>query len=160
VRDLQAAPPLTEFNRRRAAVDGLQSRCRDCSRAWYLENRDEHKKNVRLRNQRVRDDYRQRLGAYLLTHPCVDCGETDLRVLDFDHDDPSQKLDEVVRLAGFGIAWKRVEAEIAKCSVRCANCHRRRTAEMFGYWREGAEGRRLGAMRERASARLPHVVGG
>jgi hypothetical protein len=28
-----------------------------------------------------------------------------------------------------------LKAEIAKCQVRCANCHRRRTAAQFGWWR-------------------------
>ena len=66
---------------------------------------------------------------YLLGHPCIGCGESDPVVLDFDHRDPSQKL--------FGLAVARrgkhrlekVKAEVAKCDVRCANCHRRRTAE-------------------------------
>jgi hypothetical protein len=30
-----------------------------------------------------------------------------------------------------------IEAEIAKCDVRCANCHRRRTCERAGWWRQG-----------------------
>ena len=58
------------------------------------------------------------------------------------------------------ISWERVEAEIAKCSVRCANCHRRRTAEQFGYWRHGAEGRRREDLRAAAEARLITLTGG
>ena len=151
--------PLSDFNARRAARDGLQARCRACSAEWYQRNKDRHKANVLVRNQRVRREYRQRISEYLLGHPCVDCGEADVRVLDFDHEDPSQKRHEVVRLAGTGIAWERVEAEIAKCSVRCANCHRRRTAEMFGYWRQGVETQRATARHARARARLEAVLG-
>jgi hypothetical protein len=29
--------------------------------------------------------------------------------------------------------------EIDKCDVRCANCHRRRTAADFGWWRHMAQ---------------------
>ena len=29
--------------------------------------------------------------------------------------------------------WPTVEAEIAKCDIRCANCHRRRTAAQFNW---------------------------
>ena len=47
-------------------------------------------------------------------------------VLEFDHvgDD---KVANVSSLARRSAAWERIEAEIAKCEVRCANCHRRRT---------------------------------
>lgn len=150
--------PLSDFNLRRRATDGLQSRCRDCSRAWYLAHKAEHDANVQRRNKRVRADYRQRLADYLLDHPCVDCGEPDVRVLDFDHEDPARKLDEVARLVGNGIAWARVEAEIAKCSVRCANCHRRRTATMRGYGRGLVEGGRRAALAQQAADRLVRIL--
>lgn len=87
----------------------------------------------------MRGEHMARLGAYLLEHPCVDCGEADVRVLEFDHDDPASKLDEVTRLANVSLPWWRVEAEIAMCSVRCANCHRRKTMEEGGFWRAGVE---------------------
>jgi hypothetical protein len=131
--------PVAAFNLRRAARDGRQARCRDCSRPWYLENGDEHRQNVARRNRLVRKDYGERLMAYLNEHPCVDCGETDLRVLEFDHRDSSQKLEAVGRLIALRASWKRIQAEIEKCDVRCANCHRRRTAEDFGWWRHSAQ---------------------
>ncbi len=66
---------------------------------------------------------------YFVTHPCVDCGETDPVVLEFDHlrdklFDIGQKL--AVR------SWTSVLAEIEKCEVVCVNCHRRRTARRRG----------------------------
>lgn len=81
-----------------------------------------------------RDANRALLLAYLLDHPCVDCGDGDPVVLDFDHRDPSTKRNEVARLAATK-SWPQVLAEIAKCDVRCANCHRRKTAKQFG-WRK------------------------
>ena len=151
--------PLTEFNVRRAARDGLQARCRACSAQWYERNKDSHKANVLLRNRRVRSEHRRRITDYLLEHPCVDCGEDDVRVLDFDHDDPAQKLHEVTRLAGLTISWGRVALEIAKCSVRCANCHRRRTQEMFGFWRQEVETERAAHRAAQARARLTALLG-
>lgn len=149
--------PLTEFNVRRSAADGLQARCRACSREWYQQNRETHMRNVRLRNDRERKAVRQRLTDYLREHPCVDCGEADVRVLDFDHEDRSTKLTEIGRLVGTAMPWARVEAEIAKCSVRCANCHRKRTAEQLGYWRQTAELQRQTALAAEARDRLGRI---
>jgi hypothetical protein len=71
---------------------------------------------------------------YLMSHPCVDCGETNPVVLDFDHIDRATKSREVAwfirRQDLVGLA-----AEIAKCEVRCANDHRRKTARDLGYAR-------------------------
>ena len=72
-----------------------------------------------------------RLVTYLSEHPCVDCGEQDLLVLDFDHRDPATKRLAIGSLLRYA-RWSPLEAEIAKCDVRCANCHRRRTARQFG----------------------------
>lgn len=127
--------PLTEFNKRTRASDGLQSRCRDCARAWYLANGEAHRRNVRRRNDQVRRDVRLLLAAYLEEHPCVDCGESDLRVLDLDHEDPAGKTAAIGKMIVDALSWQRIEEEIAKCSVRCANCHRRRTSAMAGDWR-------------------------
>jgi hypothetical protein len=32
-------------------------------------------------------------------------------------------------------SWKTVELEIAKCEVRCANCHARKTARELGNYK-------------------------
>ncbi len=72
--------------------------------------------------------------TYLLDHPCVDCGEADVRVLDFDHI-IGEKTAHVSSLVGRGASWQRIEKEMAKCVVRCANCHRRKTAIDFGWYK-------------------------
>lgn len=57
-------------------------------------------------------------------------------MLDFDHRDAADKGTEVMRLAQGGHALKRVAAEIAKCDVRCRNCHAIVTYERMGAnWR-------------------------
>jgi hypothetical protein len=72
--------------------------------------------------------------AFLRTHPCIDCGETDPIVLDFDHVDPKLKTGNVGHLQHSN-GEERLQAEMNKCVVRCANCHRRKTAQQFGWWR-------------------------
>lgn len=128
--------PLDAFNVRRAAVDGLQARCRECSKDWYANNSGPHRAAVIRRNKRVKAENRQQLADYLAAHPCVDCGEGDIRVLDFDHRDGVDKRDEVSRMVLAAMSWRSIALEIAKCDVRCANCHRRRTIASKGWWRQ------------------------
>lgn len=76
--------------------------------------------------------------AYLSDHPCVDCGEDDVRVLEFDHVDPKLKLFGISRGVADGRSLKSIQAEIAKCEVRCCNCHRIRTRQEE-HWRQYRE---------------------
>ena len=64
---------------------------------------------------------------YLREHPCVDCGERDPVLLDFDHRDFGLEHLDVSTLV-WRNTWPSVKAEIARCDVRCADCHRHRTA--------------------------------
>jgi hypothetical protein len=57
---------------------------------------------------------------------CLDCHTTDLAVLEFDHV-RGEKIADISLLVRNGHSLARLQAEIAKCEVRCANCHRRRT---------------------------------
>jgi hypothetical protein len=67
---------------------------------------------------------------------CVDCNEGEPLVLQFDHRD-GKSLD-IATLAGTGCRQQRLTEELAKCEVRCANCHRRRTAISLGWFRSRA----------------------
>jgi len=87
---------------------------------------------MRARNQRVEAENRKRICEYLDDHPCVDCGEDDIVVLEFDHlRDKKYAVGQMMRDA----RWDRIMAEIAKCEVVCANCHKRRTAQRRGSYR-------------------------
>lgn len=139
--------PLSEFNRKRSAADGLQNVCRACNRAgarrYYRENREKHLRVILDRTMRAKRVAREFAGEYLLTHPCVDCGEADLRVLDFDHRPGSGKTKNVMYLVNNGYALVRIRAEIDKCDVRCRNCHARVTYERDGRdWRTAMARRR------------------
>lgn len=70
--------------------------------------------------------HRAWVDAYKLEHGCADCGyNAHAAVLDFDHRDPSTK---VMTIASNTIRSLAVlKAEIEKCDVVCANCHRIRT---------------------------------
>ena len=61
--------------------------------------------------------------------PCSDCGGTfPVECMDFDHIDPTTKVVEISKLRTRGPSYKeRIWAEIQKCELVCANCHRIRS---------------------------------
>jgi hypothetical protein len=108
---------------------------RSNGRAHYADNREYYVHKARARNQRTRTEVRAWLISYLSEHPCIDCGNDDIRVLEFDHREPGDKKASVSALAALGWSLETVKHEIGKCDVRCANCHRIRTVEQFSWWR-------------------------
>jgi hypothetical protein len=127
VKPLEAFPPV------RRGEAKLQTWCRECFAAYgveyYRKNREAQKARL-LRNASARRaDNQVRTIAYLKAHPCVDCGETDIVVLQFDH--LRDKKADLTALINSGATWGAIEREIAKCETRCANCHRLETARRF-----------------------------
>ena len=108
-------------------------------REHYLRNR-EHYIAWAVRQGRQRRDEQVALAHdYLRAHPCVDCGERDIRLLEFDHIAGATKVMPISILLGRRNTATLL-AEIAKCDVRCVNCHRRRTAEAFQWSKRFGEG--------------------
>ena len=87
------------------------------------------------RNAELRAELEAKLAAYFAEHPCVDCGERDIRCLEFDHRDRATKSANIAGLLRLVVSWDIICLEIEKCDVRCANCHRRRTAAQVNSWR-------------------------
>ncbi|ATG86518.1 HNH endonuclease [Mycobacterium phage Finemlucis] len=128
--------PLSEFNRNRAKSDGYQSRCRSCQRSGersHYASNESRKERLRFSKFRARAAARACLYKFLGEHPCVDCGESDRVVLDLDHV-RGVKEHDVSHMVARGFSVPKIEAEVAKCEVRCANCHRRVTAKRSGDW--------------------------
>jgi hypothetical protein len=125
--------PLDGFNRLSKAKDGRQPRCRQCHKDWHADNKERHNTMIHARTRRLRLELASRIVAYLRTHPCVDCGESNPVVLEFDH--LRDKLDNVSGLVRRLTNWTVIEKEIEKCEVVCANCHRIRTAQRSGTYR-------------------------
>ncbi len=125
------------FNRNAAKPDGLQATCRDCgkvySKAYYKGHAPKMRKQITAKNKERMNRVKRKVHEYLVDHPCVDCEESDLVVLEFDHRDGEEKVTEIGTMLKNRYSWTRIEAEIAKCDVRCANCHRRKTAKDQGW---------------------------
>jgi hypothetical protein len=58
----------------------------------------------------------------------------DMRVLDFDHVS-GEKVSTIGKMLQENISWAKIHAEIEKCNVLCANCHRKRTYQQMGYYK-------------------------
>lgn len=128
---------LTEDNKSK----GISSRCKPCyatyMKQYYKNNPDKYNKqksyvesNDALWTEKVDTFLAQRL-----FYGCIDCGEKDPVVLEFDHRESEKKEYGISRLRKHKVAWHILEKELEKCDVVCANCHRRRTAKEFGNWR-------------------------
>lgn len=129
------AKPFADFNKSRSRKDGHQPYCRVCQRRTETERyrpaRKEYLKEARKKSRRRNGLFVQ---EFLKGRSCVDCGEADPIVLEFDHVDPDTKDQGVANLVSRGCSIARIEAEIAKCVIRCANCHRRKTAQQLGWY--------------------------
>lgn len=111
-------------------VKKMSNHCKECqkkSQKESIEKRGVEYNETQSEQRKIRKSYQHRI---IFTHyknnPCVDCRENDVLVLQFDH---------VRGTKSFGIGGslgkvtdERLVAEIAKCDVRCANCHQRRHA--------------------------------
>lgn len=137
----QSEKDIDQFNRKANSPDGKQNVCKECNRArsrkYYLENHDKHRKAVKEKNLGYKKRNRDYLFDYFSTHPCVDCGNTDIRVLEFDHLPGVDKVDGVGRLVSGAFSLDLIKTEISKCEVRCRNCHQIKTFErMGGNWHD------------------------
>lgn len=128
--------PVEEFAWRRKARKQRDNYCRPCRAAYKQEHYRAHRRRYIDQSQlRKKEVFAERLAFlidFLREHPCVDCGESDPVVLEFDHlRDKSFSVSQGFR----DRRWQSVLDEIAKCEVVCANCHRRRTARRGGFAR-------------------------
>lgn len=110
-----------------------QPYCRLCNSEYlknhYKNNKEYYKNKASVSKLKARDV----IWNYLSTHECVDCGESNPLVLEFDHVN-GQKLRDVCTSKYYGVTITLQEIE--KCEVRCANCHRKKTALQLGWWKD------------------------
>lgn len=129
---------LEAFPRNVAKKDGRGTACLECQRLYtrshYNGNKQYYVDKARRNDIGYKAQAREYIVEYFKTHPCVDCGESDMTVLEFDHRDGVDKSCGISALVRGQAKLDRLIAEIAKCDVRCCNCHRRRTAKQFGWW--------------------------
>lgn len=127
-----------EFNWRFKSLGIRAKTCRDCAHIHnkkYFEGpaKERHLQQVKERKALAREAAREYVYQYLLTHPCVSCGEADPRVLEFHH--VGEKDMDVAKMVAGGYSIDRIKAELDRCQVLCANCHRKVTVQERGWFR-------------------------
>ena len=95
----------------------------------YQKNKEKMKARARAYTSANRNKQRDYLARYKLENGCVDCGYKHNPVaLHFDHV-KTPKLGDIATMVGNGIGWQTLYDEMAKCEVRCANCHAEKTQD-------------------------------
>ena len=122
---------IERFAYRSRAKGTRQSWCRVCTSKHDRETHrsKEHKVQVRANSARYRARNYTWIFHYLEEHPCMDCGEADPRILQFHHpnDDKERGVGNLTKGS-----LERLQHEVAKCVVLCANCHHLRTCQQYG----------------------------
>jgi len=133
----QSEKSVEEFSFR----DTLKSRrhhiCKACHTQYrhdhYLKNREKYIVKAHKWNIKQREVLKEFILEKLKHSSCRDCGESDILVLDFDH--VSDKKFSIAHMFKNNYSVTAIEQEMAKCIIRCSNCHRRKTAKEVGYWK-------------------------
>lgn len=125
--------PLTDFYPRRGQCKPcVIQKATDCknrspeARAAYLAYQKSYQAGYGQQHRINRFAWLDQLKA----QPCKDCERTfPPECMDFDHRDPKMKLFNVSQAAVSGRSLESVRAEVEKCDLVCACCHRIRTAK-------------------------------
>ena len=96
---------------------------KEAVRRHYLKNKEEIKARSFKRNkvQRVRN--REFVMSIKEISECIDCGENNPLVLDFNHV-KGEKIMAISNMSNKAYGIDTISKEMDKCEVRCANCHR------------------------------------
>ena len=97
--------------------------CESCGKEYeYNRKRNSTKKCASCHVNNRRLEVKKR-AVEALGGKCIMCGyEKSIYALDFHHIDPSTKSFNIS--GNHARTWKRIEEEIKKCVLLCANCHR------------------------------------
>ena len=108
------------FAKRSKSPDGLNTWCKSCFKEYdrdrYL-NGDKERKAAN--KERIKEAARDHIWNYLLLNPCIDCGESDPLVLEFDHRDDCNKVGNISNMMESSI--EKLQLEIDKCDIRCGS---------------------------------------
>lgn len=116
---------VTEFCFRNKIKKQLYGYCKSCKLKddllYYSKNKDKYKNKNKVLKERNKNWVKK----YKSNLQCEKCGEDESVCLDFHHLDPKEKEFTISDLKWSTYSIKTLKAEIKKCIVVCANCHRK-----------------------------------
>lgn len=128
------------FYKRKNSKSGYESQCKSCRKQADKARRNKIKEYIL---------------NYAMSQGCIDCGEINPLLLEFDHvDGLGEKEFSIAKMSNYSL--NRIKEEMEKCVVRCVCCHRLKTAIDFN-WYEGIEGRDLYIKEYRERQRLKRL---
>jgi hypothetical protein len=86
---------------------------------WYSNNQQQYYKKLKERRYRNRDY----LNKLKLTLKCELCSQNHPATLQFHHINPKEKDFCLAEASTCGWSIERIDEEIKKCKILCANCH-------------------------------------
>lgn len=95
----------------------------EASKRHYEANKKKIKKRSFLRNKSQRSKNKAYVDAIKSISECIDCGESNPLVLDFDHV-RGKKIMCISNMVRNSYSIDTIKKEMDKCEVRCSNCHR------------------------------------
>lgn len=121
----------SEFPFRDSEAKKRHHRCSECkAKYWKKYYRKNRKRLIKKDIERV-GNRRAWLRAKVneaKNKPCADCGKKFIPyAMDFAHKDQKKKIASIKSLVDRLYSWERISAEIKKCDLLCATCHRIRT---------------------------------
>lgn len=134
---------LSDYFVKNKQTGRLHAQCKACYKAHratyqkqhYEKYKEAYLKRATIRRTAFRQEFRTNMMNYLINKSCVLCGERDIRTFEFDHLDPKKKIFTISQAVRLGHSWDDVLAEIKKCRILCANCHKKETANQFGWYK-------------------------
>lgn len=94
----------------------------------YRNNKKKIISRSSARNKRQKKKNKEFVHRVKRRFSCVDCGESNPIVLEFDHV-RGEKRKNIADMVVNYYSIKTIKNEMRKCDIRCANCHRIKTSE-------------------------------
>jgi hypothetical protein len=133
--------PILSYNIKKINKNGTpqyQSICIECNKIYQKEHYIQNKQKYSVKAREWEKEYKKNVYLVLMEiakDGCSKCQEKDFACLQFDHLEPSKKVNNISSMIRDTKNIELILEEVNKCVILCANCHAKKTAEQFGWYK-------------------------